>query len=161
VWEDCYERRLAWAYKAKDDFINSIDNETFRSLYNQYSNKTVNIAVYGQSQVGKTTLILKLIGIKEEHYEEISSVLRADIPKGKSVTPTSIIYLKSKDNYFYYKEGDKECRVNKNELKEKLKDLRTRVEKNIEINNLEELQSNVLIKIPLIYFEEKNILDIN
>lgn len=160
VWNDCFERRLDWAYRAKDDFINSIDNKTFKSLYNKNSNHSVNIAVYGQSQVGKTTLILKLIGIKEDCYEEVSNILRADIPKGQSVTPTTIIYLKSRDNHFYYREGDNEYRVNKNELKVKLKDLRTRVEKNSKISSLKGLESNVLIKIPRIYFKEKINLDL-
>jgi GTPase SAR1 family protein len=161
IWDDYYRHRLDWAYKAKDDFIQSIENNTYKELYKSSSDKSVNIAVYGQSQVGKTTLILKLIGIKEEHYKYVSDVLRADIRKGESVTPTSVIYIKSNDNDFYYKEGDNVCKVTADELKLKLKDLRARVEKNIEINNLNDGQSNVLINIPKKYFEEKNTLNIN
>ena len=56
---------------------------------------------------------------------------------------------------FHYIEGGNDCQVTKNQLKEKLKDLRTRVEDNVEIRILEESQSNIIIKIPLNYFEEK------
>jgi len=161
MWQELYDQRLGWAYNAKNNFIESIDNDTFKKLYNSNSDKSVNIAVYGQSQVGKTTLILELIGIKKECREYVSKVLRADIPPGESVTPTSIIYLKSSSNDFYYVEGDNECLVDEDELKQKLKDLRDRVENNVELNNLEELKSNVLIKIPKKYFEERNTLNIN
>lgn len=159
-WNELYDKRLDWAYKSRDNFINDLSDENFKSLYKQNSNKTVNIAVYGKSQVGKTTLILKLIGIKEEYYEEVSDILRADIPRGRSVTPTSIIYSKSHDNYFHYSEGISQYKLSGDELKEKLKILRKRVENNIEIDNLENSNCNVLIKIPLIFFEERNIIDL-
>jgi len=160
-WNELYKNRLEWAYKSRDNFINELGNENFKSLYKQNSSKKVNIAVYGKSQVGKTTLILKLIGIKEEDYEEVSDILRADIPRGRSVTPTSIIYSKSNDNYFHYNEGNSQYKLSGDELKEKLKNLRKRVEDNIEIDNLENSDSNVLIKIPLRFFDERNILDLN
>ena len=161
IWQEYYTNRLAWAYNAKNDFINSIDNQEFRSLYNRNTIKSVNIAVYGRSQVGKTTLILELIGIKKECREYVSNILRADIPPGQSVTPTSIIYQKSSDDHFYYLEGEDECLVDANELKQKLKSLRNRVEKNVEIKNLGKVGSNVLIKIAKKYFEKRNSLNIN
>lgn len=161
LWQEYYTKRLAWAYNAKNDFINSIDNEEFRSLYNRNEDKSVNIAVYGRSQVGKTSLILELIGVKKESREYISNILRADIPPGQSVTPTSIIYQKSRDDHFYYIEGENDCLVNADKLKQKLKDLRNRVENNVELRNLGEVMSNVLIKIPGKYFTQRNSLNIN
>jgi GTP-binding protein EngB required for normal cell division len=161
VWQEYYVQRLDWAYKAKNNFIETLENDTFKKLYSTNSNKSVNIAVYGQSQVGKTTLILELIGVKKENRQYISEILRADIPQGESVTPTSIIYIKSNNNDFYYTEGGNECLVNEDELKQKLKNLRDRVEKNVILDNLEELKSNILIKIPKKFFKENNTLNIN
>lgn len=161
IWEEYYNRRLDWAYNAKNAFIESIENNNYKKFYNSNSDKSVNIAVYGQSQVGKTTLILKLMGIKEAYFKDVSEILRADIPQGESVTPTSIMYLKSSDDDFYYKEGNDEYKVTEEVLKLKLKDLRYRVEQNIDINNQKEQKSKVLIKIPKKFFEDKNTLNLN
>lgn len=58
------------------------------------------VVVFGKPQVGKTTLILSLIGIAEEKHGEISEILRAGIPKGNSSTSTAIIYQRSDDDLF-------------------------------------------------------------
>lgn len=50
------------------------------------------VAVYGLPQTGKTTLILKLMGIKQEYQQHVYQVLRAGIAKGNSSTSTAIIY---------------------------------------------------------------------
>ena len=53
------------------------------------------VVMYGKSQVGKTTAILYLIGIKPEAMDNVYHVLRADREKGNSSTSTAIIYAKS------------------------------------------------------------------
>ncbi len=50
------------------------------------------IIVYGATQMGKTTMIMNLIGIKEEKKEELSKMLRGDAKQGNSSTSTPIIY---------------------------------------------------------------------
>ena len=53
------------------------------------------VVMYGKSQVGKTTAILYLIGIKPDALNSVYNVLRADREKGNSSTSTAIIYAKS------------------------------------------------------------------
>lgn len=73
----------------KSDLL-SIKNNRFVQ-YNQ-SSSTHLVCVYGKSQVGKTTLILNMIGLKEEWKKDVSDVLRGGVAKGNSSTSTAIIY---------------------------------------------------------------------
>ena len=100
------------------------------------------VMTYGDSQVGKTTLILTMMGIRGECLEDVSSTLRAGIPKGNSSTSTAIIYRRSpasvlergKYGYCYSELNDAaKQKINfctKSEFEEELKKLRERVEKN-------------------------------
>lgn len=59
------------------------------------------VIVYGNSQVGKTTLLLTMIGIREgECFQEVAETLRAGIPRGNSSTSTAIIYARSEDDRY-------------------------------------------------------------
>ena len=56
------------------------------------------VSVYGHPQVGKTTLILELLGVKKEYNSLVHKTLRAGRKKGDSSTSTAILYQKSDDN---------------------------------------------------------------
>ncbi|MCD7855105.1 MAG: hypothetical protein LUG66_05775 [Clostridiales bacterium] len=56
--------------------------------------------VIGETQVGKSTLIMDLIGIKRECAEEVGQILRAERQAGTSSTSTAMIYKKSENNDF-------------------------------------------------------------
>lgn len=49
------------------------------------------VMVYGKSQVGKSTMILSMIGIDDRFFQEVYDTLRAGIPRGNSSTSTAII----------------------------------------------------------------------
>lgn len=56
------------------------------------------VVVYGPSQIGKTSLILKLIGIRDDNdcFQKVSQTLRTkEITRGNSSTSTAIIYARS------------------------------------------------------------------
>lgn len=59
------------------------------------------VAIYGDTQIGKTTLILNMIGIKNECLQEVYNTLRADQPMGKSSTSTAVIYSRSAEENLY------------------------------------------------------------
>ena len=62
--------------------------------------KTSLVVVYGNSQIGKTSLILNMMGIIPKYQEDVYSVLRANQEYGESSTITAIIYLISpSDSY--------------------------------------------------------------
>lgn len=59
------------------------------------------VMIYGRSQVGKTTLILTMLGIREgDCFREVEDILRAGIPLGNSSTSTAIVYSCSKDDRY-------------------------------------------------------------
>ncbi len=56
--------------------------------------------IYGFPQIGKTTLILNMMGIKQSCFTEVYDTLRAGVPKGNSSTSTAIIYRRSEKQQF-------------------------------------------------------------
>lgn len=90
-WQrDTFERIKRSLISAKDSHFIKYDSSDENHL----------VIVYGKSQVGKTTLILNMIGIKEENFKEVHDTLRAGIPRGNSSTSTAIIYTKSNNQQY-------------------------------------------------------------
>lgn len=161
TWPEIFHKdnRLGWAFQARKDFINSFYSDEVKELFQFQERGGVNVAVYGRSQVGKTTLIIRLIGIAKSYSEYVAQILRGERKKGQSATSTAMVYKKSEDDYFYYKENeDKILKCNDDEMKECLKDLRSRIAKRQYTST-----DCVEIKIPAKYFDSsiKNELKIN
>ena len=95
-WNQLFLKKEDWQRKTfeiiKSDLISARDNRFVR-----YDNTVENhlVMIYGKSQVGKTTLILNMIGLKPECFSEVYETLRAEVPRGNSSTSTAIIYAKS------------------------------------------------------------------
>ena len=91
-----FQRRSDWQEKAfnelKEDLTATKDN---RFLKYQDENETYLVMICGKSQIGKSTLILKMIGIRDENFNDVYNTLRAGSPQGNSSTVTAIIYAKS------------------------------------------------------------------
>lgn len=160
IWDNLHERKLSWAYRGREDFYKTIKDEDIIEVYKNSANE-INVCVYGRSQVGKTTLILKLIGIKEQYIQKTGDILRGGRPKGNSATIVATIYSMSNDNYFYYQEtGGNILRYTEDEIIRQLADLREKAY--IGVTALD----RVKISIPKIFFEEKtedmhiNIIDL-
>jgi len=96
-----WNRRLDWAHAAIGDFRDGLSPEV-RHLLPGRGESTCNVAVYGRSQVGKTTLILRLMGVNSG---EVDRVLRAGRPEGKSSTSTAIFYRRSADDRWHASTG--------------------------------------------------------
>lgn len=93
LWSDHSQRRLEWAQTAYAEFLSSIAPE----LAAQYRNhqEEVTVAVFGRTQVGKTTLILQLMCLATEAMPIVSRVLRGGRAKGRSATSTAMQYSRS------------------------------------------------------------------
>ncbi|MDE7364220.1 MAG: hypothetical protein K2N27_04940, partial [Ruminococcus sp.] len=95
-WNQLFLKKEDWQRKTfemiKNDLISARDNRFIR-----YDNTEENhlVMIYGKSQVGKTTLILNMIGLKSDCFFEVYETLRAGVPRGNSSTSTAIIYAKS------------------------------------------------------------------
>lgn len=93
-----FARRSEWQEKTFNELKYKLtatrDN---RFLKYQDEDETFLVMICGKSQVGKTTLILKLIGIRDgkENFGEVYATLRAGAEQGNSSTATAIIYAKS------------------------------------------------------------------
>ena len=98
------------------------------------------VAIYGPPQIGKTTLILCLIGIAPEFQKKVYNDIRAGVPRGNSSTSTAIIYHES--------DGCIELCTD-TELQEKIREVRMKVE-------VDSASKDILhIYIPQKYFSKK------
>lgn len=115
-----------WIYQAIDVF----DEGFLRFDGKKYDKDQVLIGVYGPTQVGKTTLILTLLGIGDEHMGPLFDALRGKRLKGISSTITSFIYKRSEDDNFYlvFPDKTKICCSNLDELEEELEEIRRQIE---------------------------------
>lgn len=101
---DLYKKKDSW----QEDTFNQIKNDLVPVKDNKFvryngNHDTHLVTVYGKSQIGKTTLILNMIGLKdEETCEKVSTVLRGGVPRGNSSTSTAIYYSKSDTDKYGY-----------------------------------------------------------
>ena len=89
------------------------------------------IAIYGPPQIGKTTLILCLIGIAPEFQKKVYNDIRAGVPRGNSSTSTAIIYQQIDADLYGVKYGESDGCIElctDTELQEKIREVRMKVE---------------------------------
>ncbi|GIF96885.1 hypothetical protein [Catellatospora citrea] len=89
AWPLLYADRWAWAARGLD--------EAFRLLYDveavTMQARFVNVMLVGDSQVGKTSLLIRLLGVHDPaDADRIAQVLRAGRPLGQSSTSMPIRY---------------------------------------------------------------------
>lgn len=116
------------------------------------------VVVYGPSQIGKTSLILKLIGIQDDYFPLVSQTLRTkEITRGNSSTSTAILYARSDTEQYALavesepgKVAEKLFFSDEKELEAKLIEVRSRV-----VKNRESARSVLHIDIPRQFFTEK------
>ena len=137
-WSDWFiNNRFDWVNEAKRDVRGHLEHPFARQLISSGTNSNVNVALFGKTQVGKTTLILKLMGIKDEWFADISTLLRCGSEIGYSATPTAMIYGYSDDSMFTVdlhntekSSKDKQDTLDINKIEEILKQIRHKVESN-------------------------------
>ena len=121
---------MNWFEKAKGAFINSLQSPLSKSLYENLSKEYgANIVFIGLSQVGKTTFILRLSGVKQDRISELNTILRACRQVGQSSSSTATIYSRSDRNDFSLRlPGTFYGSLTKKDLKDKLAEVRKKVE---------------------------------
>lgn len=153
TWPEVYQHRFEWAKSAHSKFMLKFDNDLYstREIKDQ-----IFVAVYGASQVGKTSLILELIGVLPEHYSTVQNVLRADRDYGRSATSTVVRYRASSDSYWHIHDvgGNSNDRINLNnsQAKKVLAKIRSDMEVMGGQYNVEEID----ISIPEEYLSKKS-----
>lgn len=156
-WSDWFlNNRFDWVTEAKRIVRDQFEHPFARQLVSSESSNNVNVALFGKTQVGKTTLILKLMEIKDECFDEISTLLRCGSEIGYSATPTAMIYCYSEDQSFKIKihhtehsSKDNYDSLDFDEIEDKLKHIRQQIESN-QFSDLNAIK----IGIPKKYFNE-------
>lgn len=120
------ENRWSWVKEG----INEFREGFLRFSPTQTNKKEVLIGVYGPTQVGKTTLILKILGIREDKMKELSQALRGKREVGNSATVTATIYHRSPDERFSisYPNGDEKQFLTLDQFEKGMEDVRILVE---------------------------------
>lgn len=95
TWLERYRRRHDWALQAFDRFVHELAPEISDQVRRS---DQVTVVVYGATQVGKTTLILDLLGLASSTHDEVARVLRGGQAEGKSATSVPLRYGRSPDN---------------------------------------------------------------
>lgn len=153
TWSEVYQHRFEWAKSAHSKFMLNFDND----LYSTHEIKDqIFVAVYGASQVGKTSLILELIGVLPEHHSTVQNVLRADRDYGRSATATVVRYRASSDSYWHIhnvgENSNNRINLNNSQAKKVLAKIRSDMEVMGGQYNVEEID----ISIPEEYLSKKS-----
>lgn len=149
LWNNLFEKRHEWAFKADAEYRKSFHWEALRR-YDSNARSSV-VAVFGPSQVGKTTLILKLLGISEESFSDVYKALRGSRSAGTSATATSMIYKKSPGSKWRIEDGNKEIEVDESDISNKMDSLREKIERGNYSST-----SPITMRIPGKYFSMRN-----
>lgn len=106
LWSEHDGQRLGWAFRAYDRFVASLSPEIRERLAHKGQQEEAYVVVFGNTQVGKTTLLLDLMGVEPASLERVSRVLRGGRAQGKSATATTMEYRRSADQRWGLRTSD-------------------------------------------------------
>ncbi|QSR17453.1 hypothetical protein [Novosphingobium sp. KA1] len=86
----------AWAFQAYESFVETLSPEVCQHLGEHREDSYT--VVFGRTQVGKTTLILNLLGLMPQAVRSVSWVLRGGRKAGNSSTAIPTEYRRSRDD---------------------------------------------------------------
>lgn len=96
TWKRLHGETLDWAIQANDEWVASLSQDG--KTLSQRSPETM-VVLFGPTQVGKTTLLLTLLGIADgPSFDAVQKVLRGNRQHGESSTATPMRYAPSPDN---------------------------------------------------------------
>lgn len=122
---------LAWAFEGRKSFVGSLRVPEFRELYEKRITGEPVVLVYGASQVGKTELILRLLGLDltAPALRHVKVALRGGRPEGSSASATATIYRRGTDEFFGFAMGDERLHgLSAEQMAERMADARAKVE---------------------------------
>lgn len=105
-WRGHYKGRHAWAFQAYKDFMESLSADVRERLVDKDAQDEAYVVVFGKTQVGKTTLLLELMGVAASAMSRVSDVLRGGRGIGQSATATTMEYRRSTDTRWRLRQGN-------------------------------------------------------
>jgi hypothetical protein len=109
LWARKHADKLEWAYRAYRRFIGELSEDVRAHLTS--GDQEPYVVVFGRTQVGKTTLLLELMGLGAKAQDRVSDVLRGGREFGKSATATTMEYRRSPDSDWYLDDGTGSRRI--------------------------------------------------
>ncbi|WP_336998153.1 hypothetical protein [Leclercia sp. M50] len=104
-WPDFIQDRYRWAEQSYASFLKKFDAQRLIQTTDNASG-SVSVIVYGPSQVGKTSLILTLLGIRDACFNEVNTLLRGGQQLGTMSTARTYRYRMAKDDSWYFSHHD-------------------------------------------------------
>ena len=150
TWDNVYQKRWDWAHKAEKEFKQSLQKLQVDEAIHNDNLSEITIGVYGPTQVGKSTLILRLLGIRQDSIETVSVWLRGKRTLGHSATVTATEYKLSQDEYFHFfsKETGWKRNLTGPQMEQTLFEVRSHVETKGQIST-----DQLVIEISNLYFD--------
>ena len=99
-WHELHKRQSDWAFRAYGRLIQTLSEDVQEKLSLKDEAAQPYVVIFGKTQVGKTTLLLDLMGIAAEQMPIISEVMRGGREQGKSATATTMEYRASQGEYW-------------------------------------------------------------
>lgn len=129
LWAFHHRNRHTWAHKANEAFHASLSTDVRQRLLHKNMQDEAYVVVFGSTQVGKTTLLLDLMGVSEVSAARVSTTLRGGRAQGRSSTSTAMEYRRSMDERWALKgAGEPEYFTSDNDMSAALAELRARME---------------------------------
>ena len=94
-WHKLHESQSDWAFRAYRRLIMTLSEDVQEKLSFKDEVAQPYVVIFGKTQVGKTTLLLDLMGIDSEQMPTISEVMRGGREQGRSATATAMEYCSS------------------------------------------------------------------
>jgi len=94
-WHGLHKKQSDWAFRAYSRLIMTLSEDVQEKLSLKDEAAQPYIVIFGKTQVGKTTLLLDLMGIDPVQMRIISEVMRGGREHGKSATATAMEYCRS------------------------------------------------------------------
>lgn len=95
-WARLSGQRLEWAHRAHRKLVESLSEQTRAHFVRGDSNGDAYVVVFGRTQVGKTTLLLELMGLVGKDLKRVGTVLRGGRDFGHSATATTMEYRRNR-----------------------------------------------------------------
>lgn len=96
-WAQLHAQQTAWADVAYQQLLQGMSAQVQNTLQARHSKDEAYVVLYGQTQVGKTTLLLELMNIASQHLDAVGHILRGGRATGESATATAMEYGRSPD----------------------------------------------------------------
>lgn len=95
LWSRCHGETTAWAVRANEELLAELSPAVAGTVR---ARRETQVALYGPTQSGKTTLVLQMLGVADHAFAEVERVLRGGRSAGNSATAVPMRYSRSEDD---------------------------------------------------------------